>query len=49
MARPFSTSALDGGEYSDLCPGCFTLKETAPDTQWTVEWVGPTVSLDAAE
>jgi len=26
--------ALDGGVWSASLPGCFTLKERAPGTQW---------------
>jgi len=33
------TSALDGGEWSALCPGRFTPKERAPGTHWIGGWV----------
>jgi hypothetical protein len=29
-----STLALDGGEWSALQPGCFTLRERASGTHW---------------
>lgn len=45
----FFTLALDGGEWSTSCPGCFTAKERAPGVQWTVGWVEPTASLDNVE
>jgi hypothetical protein len=36
-----STSALDGGERSASCPGCFT-----PGTHWIVGWGGPRAGLN---
>jgi len=42
----FLTSALDEGEWSASCPGCFTPRERAPGTQWKGGWVGPRTSLD---
>jgi hypothetical protein len=39
--------ALDGGEWSASCPGCFTPKERAPRTHWVGGWVGPRAILDA--
>jgi hypothetical protein len=48
-APPLLTSALNGGEWSGLCPCCFTSRETAPGTHWAVCWVGTRDSLDAAE
>jgi hypothetical protein len=41
------TSALDGGEWSTSCPGCFTPRERASGTHWIGGWVGPRVILDA--
>jgi hypothetical protein len=35
------TSALDAGEWSASCPGCFTPSERAPGTHWIGGWVGP--------
>jgi len=35
----FLTSALDGGTLSASRSGCFTPRETAPDTYWTGGWV----------
>jgi hypothetical protein len=40
------TSALDGGEWSASCPGCFTPRERASNTHWTGGWVGPRALLD---
>jgi hypothetical protein len=40
------TSALDGGEWSASHPGHLTPRETAPDTHWVGDWVGPRASLD---
>jgi hypothetical protein len=43
----FSTSALDGGEWSASRPGrTFTPGERTPTTHWTGGWVGPRASLD---
>jgi hypothetical protein len=41
---PLLTSALDGSEWSDLCPGHFT-----PGINWIGGWVGFRVGLDALE
>jgi hypothetical protein len=41
------TSALDGGEWSDLRPGRFNHRERAPGTHWIGGWVGPRAVLDA--
>jgi len=41
------TSSLDGGEWSALRPGRFTLSERAPDIHWIGSWVGPRTVLDA--
>jgi hypothetical protein len=41
------TLALDGGEWSALCPGCFTPRERAPGTHWIGGWVGPRAVMDA--
>jgi hypothetical protein len=38
--------ALDGGEWSASCPGCFTPRERAPGTHWIGDWVGPRAILD---
>jgi hypothetical protein len=32
------SSALDAGEWSASCPGCFTPRERAPGTHWTGGW-----------
>jgi hypothetical protein len=40
------TSAVDGGEWSALCPGRFTPKERPPGTHWLGGWVGPRAGLD---
>jgi hypothetical protein len=43
----FSTSALDGGEWSASRPSCaFTPRERTPGTHWTGGWVSPRASLD---
>jgi hypothetical protein len=43
----FSTSALDGGEWSASRPGrAFTPGERAPGTHWTRGWVGPRAGLN---
>jgi hypothetical protein len=43
----FSTSALDGGEWSASRPGrAFTPGEGTPGTHWTGGWVGPRAGLD---
>jgi hypothetical protein len=43
----FSTSALDGGEWSASRPGrAFTPGEWTPGTHWTGGWVGPRAGLD---
>jgi hypothetical protein len=43
----FSTSTLDGGEWSALRPGCaFTPGERTPGTHCTGGWVGPRAGLD---
>jgi hypothetical protein len=49
IVLPFLTSALDGGEWSASRPGCFTLRERAPGTNWIGECVGPKAGLDAME
>jgi hypothetical protein len=41
------TSALDGGEWSDSRPGCFTPKERVSGTHWIGGWVGLRTGLDA--
>jgi hypothetical protein len=46
----FSTSALDGGEWSALCPGrAFTPGERTPGTHCTGDWVGPRAGLDTED
>jgi hypothetical protein len=43
----FSTSALDGGEWSASLPGrAFTPGERTPGTHCTGGWVGPRAGLD---
>jgi hypothetical protein len=43
----FSTSALDGGEWSASRPGrAFTFGERAPGIHCTGGWVGPRAGLD---
>jgi hypothetical protein len=44
---PFSTSALDGGEWSASRPCRFTSEERAPGTHWIAGSVDPTTGLDA--
>jgi hypothetical protein len=41
------TSALDGGEWSDSCPGRFTPRVRAPGAHWIGGWLGPRAVLDA--
>jgi hypothetical protein len=46
----FSTSALDGGEWSELRPGrAFAPGERTPCTHWTGGWVGPRAGLDTED
>jgi hypothetical protein len=40
------TLALDGGEWSVSCPGCFTPRERAPGMHWIGCWVGLRAGLD---
>jgi hypothetical protein len=35
------TSALDGGEWYALRPGCFVPRERTPGSHWIGGWVGP--------
>jgi hypothetical protein len=43
----FTTSALDGGEWSASRPGrALTPGERTPGTHWTGGWVGPRAGLD---
>jgi hypothetical protein len=44
----FLTSALVGGEWSALLPGCFIPGET-PGTHWIGGWVGLRAGLDDVE
>jgi hypothetical protein len=46
ITPPFLTSALDGGESSGSCPGCFVPGERALGTHWIGGWVGPRAGLD---
>jgi hypothetical protein len=46
IAPPFSTSALDGGEWSASRPGRFTPRGKAPSTHRLGGWVGPRTGLD---
>jgi hypothetical protein len=40
----FLTSALNGGEWSDSCPGHFTAQEKNPSTTgWEAEWAADVV------
>jgi len=41
----FLTSALDGGEWSALRPGCFISEEGTLGTRWT-DWVSSSDGLD---
>jgi hypothetical protein len=45
----FLTSTLVGGEWSDSCPGHFTLRERAVNTHWIGSRVNPRVDLDDVE
>jgi hypothetical protein len=46
----FTTSALDGGEWSASRPGrAFTLGERTPGTHCTGGWVGPRADLDTED
>jgi hypothetical protein len=49
IAPSFSTSALDGSEWSVSRSGCFTPAERLPDAEYTGGWVGLTVGLFAVE
>jgi hypothetical protein len=40
------TLALDVGDWSASCPGCFTPRERAPGTHWIGGWVSPRAVLD---
>jgi hypothetical protein len=42
------TLALDGGEWSAVCPSCFTPRERDPGTHQTGGQMGPRASLDMA-
>lgn len=48
IAPPLLTSALDGSEWSALCPCCSTPRERAPSILWIGGRVGPRASLDTA-
>jgi hypothetical protein len=48
MALPFLTSVLDEGEWSNSCPFCITLRETAY-TCYIGCWLGPRVGVDGEE
>jgi hypothetical protein len=45
----FLASALDGGEWSDSRPCCFTPGERTPGTHWIGGWVDPRAGLDNME
>jgi hypothetical protein len=45
----FLTSALVGGEWSGLRPGCFVSGEGASGTHWIGSWVDPRAGLDDVE
>jgi hypothetical protein len=46
----FTTSALDGGEWSASRPGrAFSPGERTPGTHWTAGWVGPRAGLDTED
>jgi hypothetical protein len=49
IISPFLTSALDGGEWSASCSGCFTSREIDPDTYWIGGWLDPRAGLEAVE
>jgi hypothetical protein len=40
------TLALDGGEWSASCPGCFAAGERALGTPWIGGWMSPRAILD---
>jgi hypothetical protein len=40
--------AIDGCEWSNSCPTCFTLLERALDTHWIGDLAGPRVDLSGA-
>jgi hypothetical protein len=42
----FLTSALDGGEWSDLRPGRFTSERKNPGSHWVRVWMGPRAGFD---
>jgi hypothetical protein len=46
IASSFLTSALEGGEWSASPPCCCIPRETAPGTDWTEGWMGPTADMD---
>jgi hypothetical protein len=45
----FLIPALNEGEWSASCFGCFTAGETVADTCWIEAWVGPSAGLNAME
>jgi hypothetical protein len=45
--RILTSSALDGGGWSDSRPGRFTPRERAPGIHWIRGWVGHRAVLDA--
>jgi hypothetical protein len=49
MAPPLLTLALDGGEWSTLCPSPFTPDERSPLGRWIGGSVGPRAGQDAVE
>jgi hypothetical protein len=47
LSYSFTTSALDGGEWSASRPGrALAPRERTPDTHCTGGWVGPRAGLD---
>jgi hypothetical protein len=46
VAPPFFSSELDGSDLSASRPCLLTPGETAPDTNYLEEWVGPIDDLD---
>jgi hypothetical protein len=45
----YSSTVLDGGEWSALRPGYFNPGESVPVTHWIGVWEGPRGGLDAVE
>jgi hypothetical protein len=49
IAPPFLTSALDGDEWSNSCPGRFTRRGKIPGTHWIGGWKGHSRSAVCGE